>query len=157
MRMLALIDLREFDAFKTYIRDLESKEYDVEIVKKYCEMIAEGESGRRGKSNEAFKELIRIRDIRDKKGRRNKGAFYFNWEVVNGQHKNYEGDYEGALRYLKDVDQSNMNLRELMHYLLAELKAAKHCGETGIYDSDKQRLIKICQNNPVMKDYCQTL
>ena len=157
MKMLAMIDLRQYDEFRAYSKELETNNYDVEIVRKYCEMMAEGECGNKGRSNEAFKQLTKIRDMRDKKGRRNKGAYYFNWEVVNGQHKNYERDYQGALRYLRDIDESNMNMREIMHYQLALALAAKHCGETEIYETARKRLDTICANNPVMKAYCETL
>lgn len=157
MRMLAMIDLRQFNEFRTYAKQLETNIYDVEIVRKYCEMMAEGESGNKGKSNEAFKQLTKIRDMRDSKGRRKKGAFYFNWEVVNGQHKNYEKDYDGAYRYLSDIDESNMNLRELMHYLLAKTVAARNSGHHDVYEDSKQRLLTTCRNNEIMKTYSETL
>ena len=160
MRMLALIDLRRFDEVLDYVKQLEKdsiSEYDVQIVAKYAEMMAHGEMGNKGKSNEAFKQLINLRDLRTDKGKRYKGAFYFNWEVVNGQHKNYEKEYDGALRYLKDIDETNMNMRELMHYLLAKTIAAKNSGQSQIYEDCKQRLLKTITNNKAMKDYVDTL
>ena len=156
MRMLAMIDLREFDELKKYVSQLEKEgieDYDVNITSRYCLMQAYGESGNRGKSNDAFKQLIRLRDQRNEKGKRRKGAFYFNWEVVNGQHKNYEGDYQGALRYLNDVDESKMNMRELMQYLLARMLAAGKCGQKELYSRCRERLGNICKNNETMKNY----
>lgn len=160
MKMLAMIDLRRFDEVLEYIKELEKeeiKEYDVLITAKYCEMMAHGELNNKGKSNEAFKQLINTRDLRTNKGRRYKGAFYFNWEVVNGQHKNYEKEYDGALRYLNDINESNMNKRELMHYLLAKTVAAKNTNNKQIYEDSKQRLLKTIENNKAMKDYVETL
>lgn len=160
MRMLALTDLREFEEVKHYIAQLEKdgiEDYDVNITSRYCLMQAQGESGNRGKSNEAFKQLIRLRDQRNQKGKRQKGAYYFNWEVVNGQHKNYEGDYQGALRYLNDVDESKMNMRELMHYLLAKMTAAGKTGNSELFSQCRERLKNITANNKPMKDYIEEM
>ena len=157
MRMLALVDLRRFPELLSYVDSIETKEYDVELIRKYSQMLAYGEQGQRGKSNEAFKKLVQVREYRTNKGKRFKGAYFLNWEVVNGQHKNYEGDYEGAMRYLNDIDEKNMNLRELVQYLLAKLLAAKKLGRQEIYDNCKERLIKSTQNNQVMRDYIETI
>ena len=160
MRMLGMLDTRQFDELKKYISQLEKEgidDYDVNITSRYALMQAFGESGNRGKSNDAFKQLIRLRDQRNEKGKRQKGAFFFNWEVVNGQHKNYEGDYQGALRYLNEVDESKMNMRELMQYLLAKMTASAKCGQKDLYTSCKERLLKICANNEVMKNYIETM
>ena len=157
MKMLAMIDLRQFKEFKEYIKGINTDDYDVEIVKKYCEMMAEGELGNKGKSNEAFKQLISIRDQKTNKGKRYKGAYYFNWEVVNGQHKNYDREYDSAYRYLLDVDETNMNMREVMQYLLAKVVAAKNSGHKDVYEESKQRLLKACKDNKVMRDYGETL
>ena len=155
MNMLTLLDLREFDQLDEYIKKLEDngiENYDVEIVTRYCQMLSYGEKGNKGKSNTAFKKLISLRDQKDSKGRRKKGAFYFNWEVVNGQHKNYDGDYKSAYNFLKDINEANMNIRELMHYLLAKLTAMKNINIDG-YDEIKTRLLKACKNNQKMLDY----
>lgn len=157
MRMLALVDLRRFPELLSYIDSIETKEYDVELIRRYTQMLAYGEQDQRGKSNEAFKKLVSVRDYRNDKGKRFKGAYFLNWEVVNGQHKNYEGDYDGAMRYLNDIDEKNMNLRELVQYLLAKLKAAKKLGNQEVYDNCKERLLKSTQNNQTMKDYIETL
>ena len=157
MRMLAMIDLRQFKEVLDYLKTIESDEYDVEIVRKHSEMIAQGELGNKGKSNEAFKQLISIRDLRNRKGKRFKGAYYFNWEVVNGQHKNYDKDYDAAYRYLADIDESNMNNREVMHYLLAKVIAARNSGHPDVYETSKERLLKACKENRIMKDYCEKL
>lgn len=157
MRMLAMIDLRRFKELLEYSKNLENSDYDVEIVRKYCEMMAHGEMGNKGKSNEAFKQLTGIRDQKDKKGRRYKGAYYFNWEVVNGQHKNYDRDYDAAYRYLKDVDEAKMNNRELMHYLSARVLAARNTGHLDEYKQLKERLIRSCKDNTAMKDYSESL
>ena len=159
MRMLAMLDLRDYENLKTYINDLEKDEitnYDVMITAKYAQMMAYGETGNKGKSNEAFKQLVNLRDEKVK-GKRHKGAFFFNWEVVNGQHKNYDQDYESALRYLSDVNESNMNKREVMHYLLAKLVAAKNTNNTDIYNTCKNRLFKILINNKEMNEYVNSI
>lgn len=160
MRMLAMIDLRDYENLKTYINELEKEEitnYDVAITAKYSLMMAYGETGNKGKSNEAFKQLVSLRDEKVK-GKRHKGAFFFNWEVVNGQHKNYDHEYESALRYLSDVNESNMNKREVMHYLLAKLVAAKNTNSTEIYNNCKNRLYKILKdNNKIMSDYVNSI
>ena len=69
----------------------------------------------------------------------------------------YEKEYDGAFRYLKDIDETNMNMRELMHYLLAKTIAAKNSGQSQIYEDCKQRLLKTITNNQAMKDYVDTL
>lgn len=160
MRMLALTDLRRFDELKDYIKKLDEEDnydYDTKLISLYSKMIAYGETGSKGKSNEAFKQLIELRDTKTSKGRRNKGAYYLNWEVVNGQHKNYENDYDGAFRYLKDIDESNLNRREVMHYLLAKTIASKNSGQSKIYDETRQRLLKVAENNKTMTDYIETI
>lgn len=160
MRMLGMLDLRKFDELKKYISQLEKEgisDYDVNITSRYALMQAHGESNNRGKSNDAFKQLIRLRDQRNDKGKRRKGAYFFNWEVVNGQHKNYEGDYQGALRYLNEVDESKMNMRELMQYLLAKMLAAGKCGQKELRDQCRERLLNICTNNEAMKSYIEEM
>lgn len=160
MRILAYVDLRKFDELKSYINDLqknEIKEYDLLITSHYGNMIAYGETHQAGKSNEAFKKLTSTRDMHTKKGNRYKGAYYFNWEVINGQHKNYEGDFEGAYHYLKDINEDNMNKREAVQYLLAKLIAAKNVKEETVYNATKERLNKLVVNNETMKDYIKTL
>lgn len=157
MRMLAMTDLRKFDELLQYTKNLETKDYDVEIVKKYSEMLAHGELGNKGKSNEAFKQLIQVRDLRTNKGKRYKGAYYFNWEVVNGQHKIYDKEYDSAYRYLNDVNEANMNLREVMHYLIAKAISSKNTGHQDVYDKCKERLTTLCKNNQIMKDYVETI
>lgn len=157
MRMLAMIDLREFREVLEYIKTIDTDEYDVEIVKKHSQMVAQGELGNKGKSNEAFKQLIDIRDMKNKKGRRFKGAFFFNWEVVNGQHKNYDKDYDAAYRYLSDINESSMNNREVMHYLLAKVVASRNTNHQEVYEDSKARLLKSCKENKVMRDYCEKL
>ena len=160
MRILVYVDLRRFDDLKKYIDELEKEginEYDVLITAHYGNMIAYGETGLSGKSNEAFKKLINARDMHNKKGKRYKGSYYFNWEVINGQHKNYEGDYEGAYRYLKDINEDNMNKREAVQYLLAKLVCAKHLKEEAVYNNIKERLNKLVINNQAMKDYIETI
>ena len=157
MRMLSLIDMRKFAELLNYTDGIETNEYDVELIRNYARMLAYGEQGQRGKSNDSFKKLVQVRDYRDNKGKRFKGAYFLNWEVVNGQHKNYEGDYEGALRYLSDIDEKNMNLRELIQYLLAKLVAAKKLGRQEVCDTCKERLIKAARNNQTMRDYIETI
>lgn len=160
MRILAYIDLRKFDEIKDYVKKIEDEgndNYDVAITSQYGLMMAHGESNAKGKSNEAFKKLVSIRDMKDSKGRRHKGAFFFNWEVVNGQHKNYDGDYQGAMHYLNDIDESKMNKRELMQYLLAKLVASKNTKQSEIFNNCKERLQKIVVNNKVMKDYIDSI
>ena len=160
MRILAYVDLRKFDELKSFISELQKediKEYDLLITTHYGNMIAYGETGATGKSNEAFKKLTSTRDIHTKKGARYKGAYYFNWEVINGQHKNYDGDYEGAYHYLKDINEDNMNKREAVQYLLAKLIAAKNVKEEAVYNTTKERLHKLVVNNEVMKDYIETI
>ena len=157
MRMLAMIDLRQFKEVLAYMKTIESDEYDVQIVMKHSEMVAQGELGNKGKSNEAFKQLVNIRDMKTKKGKRYKGAYFFNWEVVNGQHKNYDRDYDAAYRYLADVDEHSMNNREVMHYLLAKTIAARNTNHSDVYETSKARLLKACKENSVMKDYSEAL
>lgn len=156
MRILALIDLRKHDELIDYTNDLNKQDitdYDVNLVNAYGQMIAYGEKDQRGKSNEAFKKLISIRDTTNKKGRRYKGSYYFNWEVVNGQHKNYDGDYQGAYNYLKNVSENNMNRREVISYLSAKLLAAKKINDLDTYNEIKSRLDKLIINNKITKDY----
>lgn len=160
LEMLSLMDLRRFDELKKYVDELEKSgntDYDVEILMRYCQMIAYGETNNKGKSNDAYKKLINVRDMVDKKGRRRKGAYFFNWGVVNGQHKNYEGDYQGAYKYLKDVEEANMNKREVVWYLLAKLVACKNTKDTKTYNEIKERLSKLVINNEEMKTYIETM
>ena len=160
MKVLAYTDLRQFDEVINYVKSIEQQgndNYDVAITSQYGMMMAYGETGSKGKSNEAFKKLVSIRDQKDSKGRMHKGALFFNWEVVNGQHKNYDGDYQGAFHYLKDVDESKMNKRELMQYLLAKLVAAKNIKIKDVCDNCKERLEKIVVNNKNMKDYIDSI
>ena len=158
MKLLALIDLRRFEDVKQYVSDLEKqevKDYDVDLVCKYASMIAEGETNNRGKSNTAFKKLINLRDLKTDKGKRRKGSLYFDWVVVNGQHKNYEGDYESAYNHLNNVDESRMNKRELVQYLLAKMFACKNTKRD--YTEIKNRLLKAVVNNQEMKSYIESM
>lgn len=158
MRILALVDLRRFDEVKSFINSLNEedlKNYDVDIVSKYGLMIAEGETNNPGKSNTAFKKLIALRDQKNTKGQRKTGAFFFDWVVVNGQHKNYDGDFESAYNHLLNVDESKMNKRELMQYLLAKLVACKNTNRD--YSDIKQRLLKIVVTNKEMKSYIESM
>lgn len=160
LEMLSLMDLRRFDELKTYVDKLDkagNKDYDVEILMRYSQMVAYGETNNKGKSNEAYKKLINTRDMVDKKGRRRKGAYFFNWSVVNGQHKNYEGDYQSSYKYLKDIDEANMNKREVVWYLLAKLVASKNIKETNTYNETKERLLKLVTNNTEMKNYIESM
>ena len=160
MEMLALVDLRRFDELKSYINELEKQDitnYDVDIVSKYALMIAEGETDNKGKSNKAFKKLIALRDQTNRKGQRKKGSLFFDWVVVNGQHKNYEGEYEGAYNNLKTVEEKNMNKREIVQYLLARMVACKHTKRTDEFKEIKQRLLKIVVNNQEMKNYIESM
>ena len=160
MKMLAMMDLRKFDQLKQFIKKLDEEDnydYDSELIARYALMVAYGEDGAKGKSNEAFKQLINLRDKKDYKGRRRAGAFYLNWEVVNGQHKNYDGDYDAGLRYLSDVNEANLNRREVMHYLLAKLISAKESNQNKVFEETKNRLLKVAENNKVMIDYINTI
>lgn len=160
MKVLSLIDLRRFDEVIEYTNDLNKKEisdYDVNLVSAYGQMIAYGENNQRGKSNDAFKRLVNIRDTKDKKGRRFKGSYYLNWEVVNGQHKNYEGDYQGAFNYLKNISEEKMNRREVISYLCAKLVAAKKINDSKTINDIKSRLDKLIINNKIMKDYIEEM
>lgn len=157
MRMLAMIDMRQFKELLSYVKALETDNYDVQLVRKYTEMVAQGELGNKGKSNEAFKQLVQVRDLKNNRGKKHKGASYLNWEVVNGQHKNYDRDYSAAYKYLKDIDESGMNNRELMHYLAARTIAARNTAHVEDYDASKTRMIKASRNNQYMKDYGESL
>ena len=158
MKMLAMIDLRKFEELISFINDLEKQEitnYDVDIVSKYASMIAEGETGNKGKSNKAFKKLIELRDQTNSKGQKKKGSLFFDWIVVNGQHKNYDGDYEGAYNHLRDVNETTMNKRELVQYLLAKMIACKNTNRD--YTEIKNRLLKAVTNNEEMKSYIESM
>ena len=156
MRMLALIDLRRFDELKEFINQLNEKEikdYDVKLISEYALMIADGETDKKGSSNEAYKRLIALKDQTTKTGRKRKGSYYLNWSVVDGLHKNYEGDYKSAYQFLKDIDETNLNRREVVQYLLAKLLASKKINETKVYEETKDRLNKLVTNNQATLNY----
>ena len=156
LKILALMDLRRFDELLNYSNEImneDEKDYDLNLINAYGRMVAYGENNQKGKSNEEFKKLINIRDTKDKKGRRFKGSYYLNWEVVNGQHKNYDGDYTSAFNFLKDINEEKMNKREVVSYLCAKLLASKQVNKKDVYDETKQRLLKLVTNNQALLDY----
>jgi len=160
MRLLTYLDLRDYETLDSYIKELEEAgidNYDVEITTRYAQMLSYGQQGQKGKSNTAFKKLIALRDQKDRKNRRRKGAFFFNWEVVNGQHKLYDQEYQSAFNFLKDINEQNMNLREVMHYQIAKAIAAKNVKEDDIYQESINRLRNICKNNQEMLDYIEKI
>lgn len=156
LKTLCLIDTRNFEELKKHIKGISEKDkedFDVSILSCYGEMIANGEMGIKGKMNDAFKRMKGYRDLKDKKGRRNKGAFFFNWNVVNGEHEFYEKDYEGAWHYLSVVSEETMNKREAMHYFIKRFLTAKQLKKTDEYNTFKERAIKAAGKNQVMIDY----
>ena len=157
LKMLCLMDLREFDELKKYVVDVEAKDtkdYDVTILSRYSEMIANGELGIKGKMNDAYKRMISLRDMKDKKGRRRKGAYFFNWDVVSGQHKYYSGEKDKAYRFVKDVKEDNMNKRESMHYFILRALCARNVKQEE-YELFKERALKAAGKNEVMLDYIE--
>ena len=160
LRMLCLIDTRKFSELKEYVNSVKKEDlndYDVAILSSYAEMIANGEENARGRMNSAFKEMVTTRDIKDKKGRRSKGAYFFNWNVVYGEHKLYENDYEGSWKYLKQVNESTMNKREAMHYFAKRALVCKQLKMIDDYKTFKERALKAAGQNTEMKNYIETL
>ena len=159
-RILAYIDSRDFEKLKEFVGEIENSDtnnYDLLLTARYGSMIAYGESNNKGKSNESFKKLVNLRDTKSSKGRRYKGSYYFNWEVVNGQHKNYDGEYRSAYNFLSKVQEVNMNKRELVQYLLARAIAAKNVKELDDFNKCIERLKVASENNKAMLEYIETI
>ncbi len=160
LRMLCLRDLRKFQELKEYINEIDKQElndYDVAILSRYSEMIVNGEMKAKGKLKNAYKKMIDLRDMKNKKGQRRKGAYFFNWNVVNGEYKLYEEDYSGAWHYLKDVSEENMNKRESMHYFINRAICSKQMNKQEDYKTYKERAIKAAGDNQEMKAYIETI
>lgn len=160
LRMLCYIDTRKIDELKSYIKKIRDKgieDYDVEILSNYADMVVNGEEGHRSKMIEAFTSTIKTRDIKDKKGRRRKGAFFFNWNVVYGEKELYDNNYKGAWHYYKLVNEETMNKREAMHYFIGRAKTTKALNKSEEYNLYKERAIKAAGKNQIMIDYINTI
>lgn len=160
LRMLCLIDTRKFDELKAYIKSVRDKgieDYDVEILSHYADMVLNGEEGNKSKMISAFENMVSTRDIKDKKGRRRKGAFFFNWNVVNGEKQLYSKEYKGAWHYLKVVNEETMNKREAMHYFIDRAKTTKALKMDNEYKTYKERAIKAAGKNQIMIEYINNI
>ena len=159
-KMLCYIDLREFEKLEAYVDELDQSDnidYDVTLISKYAKMISYGERGMKNKSKEAYKQLISVRDFTNKKGKRKKGSYYLNWDVVNGQHKNYDEEYQNAWKYLAKIDEANMNQREVAQYLAAKALSAKKLNRERDYEECLERIDKLVGSNQALKEHVHNL
>ncbi len=160
MRMLAKVDERDYEGLDEILKEVgkdEKKDYDVEIVAMHSRMVRYGEENMKGKMNDAFKGYQKLRDMTNKRGKRHKGAYFYNWDLAEADHKMYEKDYRGALGHLKDITSDNMNKREAMHFHLTKARVYKALHMDKEYKEEKELALKVTGNNTVMKEYIEAL
>ena len=158
MKMLCYVDKRDYESLEALLKEVdaeEKKDYDVEIVSAHSKMVMYGEASMKGKMNEAFKYYEKLRDMKNNRGKRYKGAYFFNNDLVLADHKMYEKDPKGALNYLKDITSDNMNKREAMHFHLSKTRVYKSFHMD--YQEEKELALKVTGKNAVMREYIESL
>lgn len=151
MHMLAYVDLRRFDDLKKYIAGLTDEKrqvYDVLIVLRYAQMVMYGETGETEKMENAYRQLNAMRD-RKVKGKRMKGSLFFNWDLMAGLRRFYQGSSMEALTKLKEVDTENMNFRERMQLYMTQARICAKVGRLGELKNHIEELDKVVGKNPV--------
>ncbi len=160
MRMLSYVDTRDYETLDEQLKEIaqdEKKDYDVEIVAMHSRMVRYGEENMKGKMNDAFKGYEKLRDMTNRRGKRKKGAYFYNWDLVQADHKMYEKDPKGALNYLKDITSDNMNKREAMHLHLSKARVYKALHMEKEYQEEKELALKVTGKNTVMKEFIEAL
>lgn len=160
MRMLAYVDLRDYDRLKTYIEGLsyeKLRNYDVAIVARHSQMIMYGELGDGEKMETAHKQLTGLRSRTSSKGKHMKGAYFYNWDVVAAACSFYRGNGMEAWNRISKVDVRNMNKRELMHCYALQARIAAKIGRSGDMEEYRERAKKAAGKNEVMTAFLDNL
>lgn len=151
MHMLAYVDLRRFDDLKKYIAGLtdeKRKVYDVLIVLRYAQMVMYGETGDMEKMDNAYRQLNGLRD-RKVKGKKMKGSYFFNWDLMAGLRRFYQGANMEALNKLKEVSTENMNHREKLQLHMTQARICAKVGRLGELKVRIAELEKVVGKNEV--------
>ncbi len=163
MRLLSLIDMRDFAGLKEAISAIENEkdavknDYDVNLVKEYASMIMYGETHDKGKMKTAYRHLVQLKDTKTKKGKTRKGVYFFNWDVVSGTCEYYDENFEGACRKFMNIETDRMNKREAMHYYIVKADALKKVNRKEEAEDCFEKAIKLAQNNQNILNYISSI
>ena len=153
MRMLAYVDLCRYEDLGKYISSLSSEKrqvYDVLIVLRYGQMILYGETGETEKMENAYRQMYNLRD-RKVKGKQMKGAYYFNWDLMSGLNRFYQGNNMDALNKLRGINEENMNCRERQQLYMTRARICAKVGRTGELKEHIASMEKVVGKNEAVK------
>lgn len=160
MRILIDIDLRDFNKLKKDIEQMDKEkdkvknDYDVILLKEYGNFIYECEKGNNSsKLKDAYRLLLKVRDIKTKKGKTRKGVYFFNWDFVEATYKFYDKNFQQAYNLLDQVNIDRMNNRELMHYYIIGGISAKRLGKEADAKEGFDLATEYAGNNKIMIDF----
>ena len=160
MRMLAYVDLRDYDRLGAYIEGLtyeKLRNYDVVLVARHSQMTMYGELGNEEKMETAHKQLMGLRGRTSSKGKHMKGAYFYNWDVVAAAYSFYRGSGMEAWNRIAKADVRNMNKRELMHCYALQARIAAKIGRTGDMEEYRERAKKAAGKNEAMISFLNEL
>ena len=115
-----LLDYVDGEAYKTL-----ACTPDLRLVYYYCRFYANFMLGDAEAMEEPYQELQKLRFA---KGRKNKVAPIYNWELIDGDYRLTQGDPSRAKKCYEQIPVDNLNNRERAHFYLSRALAAGRLG-----------------------------